>query len=166
MNRKTLETLQEVFDVLDDQLGDTDPHFEEDITGDEIKTEHPLFWACQRVGEIIKQCTPVVRPVSALEELKRIPTMAESPNGLHQRYNITKASGEPVDPRATYFVLRIDEFGSDWEHIRACRAALWTYCNEIQLHAPHLRELCRDLRLLHSMTARDWSDHMEGHSQV
>ncbi len=56
-----------------------------------------------------------------------IPTEEENPDGLNQRYNVTKANGEPCDPRAVYFVLRLDSYGDDPEHIEACRAAAKTY---------------------------------------
>lgn len=50
------ERLQAVFDVLDDQLGDTDPHT--DIPWDEwddgdLKEEHPLMWCCRQLSEVI-----------------------------------------------------------------------------------------------------------------
>lgn len=32
-----------------------------------------------------------------------IPRHGENPGGLEARYNLTKASGEAVDPLATYF---------------------------------------------------------------
>jgi len=56
-----------------------------------------------------------------------IPSKAENPNGLHQRYRVSKSDGSPVDPRAIYFVLRLDGFGSDPGHIAACRAAALAY---------------------------------------
>lgn len=56
-----------------------------------------------------------------------IPTEQENPDGLNQRYNITKANGDPCDPRAVYFVLRLDSYGDDPEHIEACRRAAKTY---------------------------------------
>ncbi len=47
--------------------------------------------------------------------------------GLHQRYQIRKADGSECDPRAMYFVLRLDEFGTDKGHIEACRMAAREY---------------------------------------
>ena len=44
----------------------------------------------------------------------RIASIEENPNGLHGRYIVTKASGEPVDERAIYFVLRLDQHGDDY----------------------------------------------------
>lgn len=35
-----------------------------------------------------------------------IPEQKDNPNGLHRRYNISKADGGPIDPTAVYFVLR------------------------------------------------------------
>lgn len=67
-----------------------------------------------------------------------LPTKEQNPDGLHQRYNVTKASGEPVDPNAFYFVLRLDSGGDDQKHIHACRAAAWRYAKEIKDHIPGL----------------------------
>lgn len=57
--------------------------------------------------------------------------------GWSPRYKITKLDGKPVDPKAEYFVLRLDE--SD-PHGVACRAALRTYANTIRPHIPKLAE--------------------------
>lgn len=67
-----------------------------------------------------------------------IPVEQENPNGLHQRYEIYKSSGEPVDPNAEYFVLRLDLGGNDPKHIQACRQAIRTYAVAIQDHLPVL----------------------------
>jgi len=67
-----------------------------------------------------------------------LPTMQDNPSGLHRRYNITKASGEPVDPGAEYFVLRLDAGGSDPHHIEACRRALREYALWIHSCLPDL----------------------------
>lgn len=61
--------------------------------------------------------------------------------GLYPKYHITKADGRPVDPSATYFVLRLD--GTD-PHAVACRAAAAQYANLIE---PILPALAADLRL-------------------
>jgi hypothetical protein len=65
-------------------------------------------------------------------------TQSENPAGLHLRYIVTKASGEPVDPRARYFVLRFDRHGDDPAHVAACRKALRVYAAEIFPHLPRL----------------------------
>ena len=62
----------------------------------------------------------------------------ENPNGLHLRYIIKKANGEPIDPRARYFVLRFDRHGDDPKHIAACQKALLVYAAEIEPHLPQL----------------------------
>lgn len=79
-----------------------------------------------------------------------IPTQIENPSGLHQRYIIQKivptddiryADGlkvVDVDPRAEYFVLRLDFNGQDKEHISACRHAVLHYAGLIQHHIPGL----------------------------
>lgn len=53
MDKADLKVLGEIFDILDNELGDTDPiHWDEDMTDEDIKTEHPLFWACKQVGKL------------------------------------------------------------------------------------------------------------------
>ena len=47
------QAIKEVFDVLDDQLGDTDPHTDvswDEWDDDELKAEHPLLWCCRRLS--------------------------------------------------------------------------------------------------------------------
>jgi hypothetical protein len=67
--------------------------------------------------------------------------MSNKNEGLQQRYYISKVNGNPVDPAADYFVLRLDESGEP-NHVRACRAALATYAQEIR---PFLPQLAADL---------------------
>ena len=78
-----------------------------------------------------------------------IPTKQENPNGLHQRYRVTKADGTECDSRAAYFVLRLDNFGDDMEHVAACRAAAQAYAASVplrlQLVANDLLKLVDDL---------------------
>lgn len=45
---------------------------------------------------------------------------------LFDKYNITKTNGEPIDPNAQYFVLRVDTDP-------AARAAVLEYARQIQL---------------------------------
>lgn len=49
---------------------------------------------------------------------------------LYGKYDIKKANGQPIDPKAEYFVLRIDG-----DH-PAARAAMLTYANEIEATEP------------------------------
>lgn len=77
-------------------------------------------------------------------------TQAENPNGLHLRYIVRKANGEPVDPRAEYFVLRTDKFASDQRHAAACRKAVLTYAAEIE---PFIPQLAAELRAKHGPSA-------------
>ena len=79
-----------------------------------------------------------------------IPEAAANPSGLHQRYRVTKANGEPVDPMATYFVLRLDGHGRDWHHIRACRRAAEEYAKCILQNpeAEHLHRMAEQLETL------------------
>jgi len=41
--------------VIDDYIGDTDPDMPDDITNDEIKTEYPLVWVCNRLVEVFRE---------------------------------------------------------------------------------------------------------------
>lgn len=69
----------------------------------------------------------------------------DNPNGLHQRYRVSKADGSPTDPRAVYFVLRLDGFGDDPGHVAACRAAARSYAD----NAPEwMKQTADELRKL------------------
>jgi hypothetical protein len=72
-----------------------------------------------------------------------IPSQEENPLGFHGRYKISKANGDPVDANAEYLVLRLDDGGSDQQHIKACRIAAIAYANAIEHYMP---ELAEDLR--------------------
>jgi len=84
--------------------------------------------------------------------------------GLENRYNVTKTNGEPVDPKAVYFVLRLDAGGNDPYHIAACRKAVRGYVEHIvrvqrnSSGADHLRRLADDLhRLVENLDYQDRS---------
>ena len=71
------------------------------------------------------------------------PTAEDKRDGLKPKYHITHVDGSPCDPRAKYFVLRLDfHKGCDEHHIGACRAAALEYADGIRLHLP---ALSRDL---------------------
>lgn len=72
--------------------------------------------------------------------MNEIKTQEENPIGLHQRYNISKSNGKPIDTNAEYFVLRVDLNGSDPKHIEACRKAVITYAENIKEHLPELSQ--------------------------
>ncbi len=72
--------------------------------------------------------------------MAQLPTHIENPDGLHQRYNVSKTNGEPVDANAEYFVLRLDDEGDDNKHIKACRIGVLAYANAIKEHLPKLSE--------------------------
>lgn len=84
-----------------------------------------------------------------------IPNQLDNPSGLHGRYFIQKVKtyeGEygdrysklvPVDNNAEYFVMRLDEGGSDIEHIKACRIGVHAYADAIQGYLP---DLAKDLK--------------------
>jgi len=96
-------------------------------------------------------------------------TQLQNPKGLHARYYIQKIKLMPnpnfspmakqsqvinnsdplieglceVDKGSEYFVLRLDEGGSDIEHIKACRIGVHAYADAIKHHLP---ELAADLK--------------------
>lgn len=72
--------------------------------------------------------------------MEKIKTQQENPKGLHQRYNLNKCNGKPIDQDAEYFVLRVDWNGKDPKHIKACRKAILTYAENIKDHLPELAE--------------------------
>ena len=51
------------------------------------------------------------------------------PKGLYKKYIITKANGEPIDPEAQYFVLRIDTDPHAREALKAYRDSLIRSCD-------------------------------------
>jgi hypothetical protein len=93
--------------------------------------------------------------------MSKIKTKEENPNGLHARYVIRKITGwvkdgfygykpktKAVDKNAEYFVLRLDEGGSDINHIKACRIGIHAYADAIEATIP---ELAKDLRELYPL---------------
>lgn len=92
-----------------------------------------------------------------------IQSVKDNPYGLHQRYIVTKASGEPVDDTAAYFVLRLDCDGDDKNHIQACRWAAREYAHKILADdgATHLHQMANEL---HCMIDRleAWNEPDEG----
>ena len=86
-------------------------------------------------------------------------TEQENPGGLHKRYIVSKANGEPVDPRSVYFVLRLDGHGDDMDHIKACRVAAWEYALYIRCnHGPShpLYQMAKELSdLLHELSVKE-----------
>lgn len=79
-----------------------------------------------------------------------IPSEIDNPNGLHCKYVVRKSDGSVSDPRAIYFVLRLDSFGKDEKHIEACRFAARNYANYILMNqdAPHLNQMAMELQEL------------------
>lgn len=55
----------------------------------------------------------------------------KSKKGLLNKYIISKSDKSPVDERAEYFVLRLDQFQTDENHRTACLNALKTYADSI-----------------------------------
>lgn len=97
-----------------------------------------------------------------------IPTQTENPEGLHSRFVIRKITGwrkegfegwraitKAADPKAEYFVMRLDESGSDINHIKACRIGIHAYANAIE---PHIPQLAKDLRERYPLLPSQESD--------
>ena len=53
MTRLEREKLKEIFIVLDNYLGDSDPMLDEDMTDAEIKDEEPIFWVTKEISSMI-----------------------------------------------------------------------------------------------------------------
>ena len=53
--------------------------------------------------------------------------------GILPKYIIQKSNGDPISPNAEYFVLRLDDNGSDTDHIWACRRAIVLYAYELYM---------------------------------
>lgn len=91
----------------------------------------------------------------------------ENPEGLHARYEVKKLVkykpkygrlryvAVPTDPNAEYFVLRLDNGGSDPNHIRAGRIAIDAYAREIESHIP---QLAKDLRERYPVVSEEPGD--------
>jgi hypothetical protein len=45
--------LEEIFDVLDEYLGDTDPNIPDDMNDEEVKEEYPILWVTQQISKLI-----------------------------------------------------------------------------------------------------------------
>lgn len=71
--------------------------------------------------------------VSMNDEEKAI--IADTHRGFYRKYHITKADGSPTDPKADYFVLRLDE-DNPWGH--ACREAVLGLARNLRNEFPQL----------------------------
>ena len=91
-----------------------------------------------------------------------IPAESDNPNGLHQRYNVAKANGEQVDPRAIYLVLRLDLYGDDEVWTKLCREAAHSLADNTKMRAPHLAQMADELRLLCEKLMREATKSHEG----
>jgi hypothetical protein len=71
-----------------------------------------------------------------------IPTKEEAPNKLHQKYILKRTDGKPIDEKAEFFILRLDELGHNPVHLNACRRGVLAYADAIAATKP---ELAKDL---------------------
>lgn len=76
--------------------------------------------------------------------MKHFPTVAENPDGLHQRYTVTPLY-EPPSNVARYIVLRVDQYGDDEGWTRACRCAVTALAHHYLAHKPKKPKLAFDL---------------------
>lgn len=60
-----------------------------------------------------------------------LPEAKDNPNGLHRKYVVSKANGDPINPNAIYFVLRLDGHSEDVFHFDACRFAAKAYVERV-----------------------------------
>lgn len=94
--------------------------------------------------------------------MNTIPTQKENPTGLHQRYIVHKVNGK-TDLNAEYFVLRLDDGGSDPKHIEACRIAVNAYASAIE---PHIPGLAKDLKKRYPLPSGEGEKMAEGESEM
>lgn len=66
-----------------------------------------------------------------------------SVTGLMNKYILSKANGNPVDPHSEYFILKLDS-GAEANFRRASRLALQTFCHEIRNVNPALAKDLED----------------------
>lgn len=59
--------------------------------------------------------------------------MKPDESSLYRKYIVSKANGQPIDPQADYFVLRLDTDP-------AARAAAYCYAREVENDFPGLAE--------------------------
>ena len=56
--------------------------------------------------------------------------------GLYQKYVVSKTSGKPIDPKAQFIILRID----DGRYLHACRAGVAAFAEAVREHNPILAD--------------------------
>jgi len=61
--------------------------------------------------------------------------------GLYQKYIVTKTSGKPVDPKARFVVLRVD----DGQYVHSCRAGVAAFAEAVREHNPVLADDLQNL---------------------
>lgn len=69
-------------------------------------------------------------------------TKEQNPNGLYQKYTISRTDGLPIPINNEYFILKLKGEG-DSNHIEASKKAALTYADAIESTLPKLAE---DLR--------------------
>ena len=67
------------------------------------------------------------------------------------KFLVTKADGSPLDPRAIYFVIRLDNHGTNEEETLAARQAAHTYSEMAEHCNPDAARAARD-RLMEALT--------------
>jgi hypothetical protein len=128
------------------------------LQGDDGKTYDAWCSSQLEVGDVVKGTLLFSEHVTSFmnhQEFHRIGLYSnfwflvdgkEENRGLYQKYNIRKSTGEPVDPKARYFVLRYDKHQKNHQNALAAKAALQLYAELIEGEFPDLsRDLVNDL---------------------
>jgi hypothetical protein len=90
-----LDAAREAFEALDVALGDTDPSIDDEATDEDVRNEHPVFWAAQRLSKAIADYTgaashesPKDRAQPARAEGEAVVTVYKAPIH-HGTYNVS-----------------------------------------------------------------------------
>lgn len=72
------------------------------------------------------------------EKCDYVEEISPAKEGLYKKYIISKPNDGWVDPKAEYFVFRLDDNCKDKVHLNACRQAMGTYWKNIKEDKPQL----------------------------
>lgn len=115
----------------------------QDTFNDEEGTQSCSLCACRFKGD---DCfyAPCLTNDLHFQLIEKLKLKSENPDGLYNKYLISKVDGSPINPENIYFVLKLkDVEASNQAHIAASRKAALVYANEIESCLP---QLAADLR--------------------
>lgn len=72
MNKSERKLIEQVADILDAELGDTEPYLPDGITDEEIREEQPLFWACRELNRILMRQQTIEMKQRRIKSLKAV----------------------------------------------------------------------------------------------